>query len=38
VAGVRDADALKKLSAEEQEPWRKMWDDVAELLTKAGNA
>ena len=38
LAGVRDADALKKLSAEEQEAWRKLWADVAELLKKADNA
>jgi tetratricopeptide (TPR) repeat protein len=38
LAGVRDADALKKLSAQEQEAWRKLWADVAELLKKAGNA
>jgi hypothetical protein len=31
---VRDPDALKKLLAEEQEPWQKLWADVAELLKK----
>jgi hypothetical protein len=38
LAGVRDADALKKLSAEEKKAWRKLWDDVAELLNKTDNA
>ena len=38
LAGVREADALKKLSAQEQESWRKLWADVAEVLTKTGNA
>jgi len=38
IAGVRDADALKKLSAQEQKPWRKLWADVAELLKPAANA
>jgi tetratricopeptide (TPR) repeat protein len=38
LAAVRDAAALKKLSAQEQESWRKLWADVAELLKKAGNA
>jgi len=38
LAGVRDADALKKLSSEQQEAWRKLWADVAELIKKAGNA
>jgi hypothetical protein len=35
---VRDADALKILSAREQESWRKLWADVAEALKKTGNA
>jgi tetratricopeptide (TPR) repeat protein len=38
LAGVRDADALKNLSAEERETWAKLWADVAQLLKKAGNA
>lgn len=38
LAGVRDADALHKLSAEERAPWRKLWADVGDLLKKAGNA
>jgi hypothetical protein len=38
LAGVRETDALKKLSAQEQEAWAKLWADVAELLKKAGNA
>ena len=37
LAGVRDPAALEKLTAEEQEAWRKLWADVAELLKKAGN-
>ncbi len=35
---VREPEALKKLPAEEQEAWRKLWADVAELLKKAGDA
>ncbi|MGO9467968.1 MAG: tetratricopeptide repeat protein [Isosphaeraceae bacterium] len=38
LASVRDADALQKLTAQEQEAWRKLWADVAELLKKAGDA
>jgi eukaryotic-like serine/threonine-protein kinase len=38
LAGVRDTDVLKKLSAQEQEAWRNLWADVAELLKKAGDA
>ncbi|MFI5458071.1 MAG: tetratricopeptide repeat protein [Isosphaerales bacterium] len=38
LAGVRDPQALNNLSAQEQEAWRKLWADVAELLKKAGNA
>jgi len=38
LAAVRDMEALKKLSPEEQEAWRKLWADVAELLKKASNA
>jgi len=38
LAGVRDADALFKRTAQEQESWRKLWADVAEVLKKAGNA
>jgi serine/threonine protein kinase/tetratricopeptide (TPR) repeat protein len=38
LAGVRDADALKKLPAEEQQAWRQLWAEVAEVLKKAGNA
>jgi predicted nucleic acid-binding protein len=30
LAGVRGPQALKKLPAQEQEAWRKLWDDVAE--------
>ncbi len=37
LASVRDAGALQKLTAQEQEAWRKLWADVAELLKKAGN-
>jgi hypothetical protein len=38
LVSVRDAAALKKLSAEEREAWRKLWADVAALLKKAGDA
>jgi hypothetical protein len=38
LAGVREDAALKKLPVEEQEAWRKLWTDVAELLKKAGDA
>ncbi len=38
LASVRDAEALQKLTAQEQEAWRKLWADVAELLKRAGNA
>ena len=38
LACIRDADALQKLTAQEQEGWGKLWDDVAELLKKAGDA
>ena len=38
LAGVRDAKALAKLPAAEQAAWRKLWDDVAELVKKAGDA
>jgi hypothetical protein len=34
---VRDAKALAKLPAEEQEAWRILWADVAELLKKAAD-
>ncbi len=37
LAGVRDADALQKLTADERDAWRKLWADVAELLRKAGD-
>jgi len=35
LARVRDADALQKLPADEQQAWRKLWADLAELLKKA---
>ena len=38
LAGVRDADALQKLTTKEQEAWRKLWADVTESLKKAGDA
>ncbi len=38
LAGVREAGALQKLTAQEQEAWRKLWADVAALLQKAGDA
>jgi tetratricopeptide (TPR) repeat protein len=34
LAGVRDATALDKLSAEEREAWRKLWADAEALLQK----
>jgi hypothetical protein len=34
LASVRDAAALQKLPAEEQEAWRQLWADVAQLLEK----
>jgi hypothetical protein len=33
---VRDPKALEKLPADERDAWRKLWADVAELVTKAG--
>ena len=36
IATVRDPEALKKLPADDQALWRKLWDDVAQLLKKAG--
>jgi serine/threonine-protein kinase len=35
LAGLRDAAALAKLPAEEQEAWTQLWADVAALLNKA---
>ncbi len=35
LAGVRDADGLAKLPAEERGAWRKLWADVDALLKKA---
>jgi tetratricopeptide (TPR) repeat protein len=37
LAGVRDGAALQKLPAEEQDAWRQLWADVAQLLKKADN-
>jgi tetratricopeptide (TPR) repeat protein len=34
LAGLRDQDALEKLSAEEREAWQKLWADVAALLKR----
>jgi serine/threonine-protein kinase len=34
-AGVRDPDALKRLPADEQEAWRKLWSEVASLIEKS---
>jgi hypothetical protein len=34
-AGVRGDKALAKLPEEERAAWRKLWADVAEMLTKA---
>jgi hypothetical protein len=38
LASVRDADALQKLTDQEQKAWRKLWADLAEVLAKTGNA
>jgi tetratricopeptide (TPR) repeat protein len=38
LAGVRDRDALDKLPEAERDAWRKLWDDVAAVLAKAGDA
>ncbi len=35
LAGVREEDALKKLSAEERQAWRSLWEEVNALLAKA---
>jgi hypothetical protein len=35
---VRNANAVQKLPAQEAESWRKLWADVEELLSKAGDA
>jgi serine/threonine protein kinase len=34
LVGIRDAKEVAKLPPEEQEAWKKMWSDVAELLKK----
>jgi Flp pilus assembly protein TadD len=38
LAGLREAEALKKLSPEEAEAYRRLWADVAELLKQADRA
>jgi eukaryotic-like serine/threonine-protein kinase len=38
LAGVRDAEAMKTLPAEEQVVWRQLWADVAQLLKKTDGA
>jgi tetratricopeptide (TPR) repeat protein len=35
LAAVRDAASLRKLSVQEQQAWRQLWADVAELLKRA---
>ena len=35
LTGVRDTETLKKLPVDEQEPWRQLWADVADMLKKA---
>jgi tetratricopeptide (TPR) repeat protein len=35
LAGIRDADALAKLPADEQRAWRALWGDVDSLLKRA---
>jgi len=37
LAGVRDADGLSKLPADEQRAWRALWADVDSLLKLAGS-
>jgi hypothetical protein len=36
LASVRDDAALAKLPRAERDMWRKLWNDVAELLGKTG--
>jgi tetratricopeptide (TPR) repeat protein len=36
LAGVRDADALAKLPADERAAWERLWADVAAILSPAG--
>jgi len=36
LAGVRDADGLAKLPADEQKAWRALWADADSLLKRAG--
>jgi serine/threonine protein kinase/tetratricopeptide (TPR) repeat protein len=36
LAGVRDADALARLPADERKEWQKLWADVAALVGRAG--
>jgi serine/threonine-protein kinase len=36
LASVRDKDALDALPADERQPWRQLWADVAALLKKIG--
>jgi hypothetical protein len=38
LAGLRDQDALARLSAEERQACQKLWADVAALLKRAGGA
>ncbi len=35
LSGVRDAESLAKLPAEEQEAWKQLWAEVGKLLEKA---
>jgi hypothetical protein len=34
-SGVRGPEALARLPEGEREPWQKMWDGVADMLTRA---
>ena len=36
LAGLRDKESLATLPEAEQEAWRKLWADVADLLTRVG--
>jgi superkiller protein 3 len=38
LAGVRDRDGLGRLPDAERKEWRRLWDDVAALHTRAGGA
>jgi hypothetical protein len=37
LSGLRDEKALSALPQEEREAWRRLWGDVRDLLSRAGN-